>query len=139
MDYEKFKEQLMEDVKQNLEERGSGNINLSFQRIEKTNESYDAITATPEGGYFGANVNVGAFFEAYEDGVPYEKVVDKAAESIEQGVSAAPTVDVAMLSDYAQMKYKLIMEVVSAERNAELLEKIPHQVKTMFRDYKLRR
>lgn len=127
MDYEKFKEQLIEDVKQNLEERGSGNINLSFQRIEKTNESYDAITATPEGGNIGANVNIGVFFEAYEDGVPYENVVDRAAETIQQGVSQAPTIDVAMLSDYEQMKDKLIMEVVSAERNAELLEKIPHQ------------
>ena len=32
-----------------------------------------------------------------------------------------------MLNDYEQMKDKLVMEVVSAERNADLLAKVPHQ------------
>lgn len=35
--------------------------------------------------------------------------------------------DVASLTDYDQMKDKLVMEVVSAEANAEMLEKVPHQ------------
>ena len=36
------------------------------------------------------------------------------------------TVDVSALTDYDQMKDKLIMEVVSAEANADMLDKVPH-------------
>ncbi len=36
-------------------------------------------------------------------------------------------VDLEALTDYSQMKGKLAMEVVSAERNAELLETVPHK------------
>lgn len=46
---------------------------------------------------------------------------------IENGIEQRPEVDVAALTDYSQMKDKLVMEVVSAEFNAEMLENVPHQ------------
>ena len=38
-----------------------------------------------------------------------------------------PQVDLESLSDYEQMKSRLSMEVVSVEKNAELLESVPHE------------
>ena len=41
MDYESFKEELSEDLKQNLYERGVEDVEMSFHNIEKTNQSYE--------------------------------------------------------------------------------------------------
>ena len=46
---------------------------------------------------------------------------------INRGFEQQPQVDVSALTDYDQMKDKLIMEVVSAETNAEMLANVPHK------------
>lgn len=126
MDFEEFKEQFTEDVKQGLADAGI-DAKVSINTVEKMNESYEAMTVTPEGSNVGVNVNMEKFFEAYENGTPYEDVVDKAVNVVEGGFANQPTVDVAALTDYDQMKDKLVMEVVSAEANADMLDKVPHQ------------
>ena len=63
MDYENFKEQFTEDVKKQLFESGI-EANVTAQEVTKLNESYDAITVTPEGSNVGVNVNVNRFYEA---------------------------------------------------------------------------
>ena len=126
MDFNEFKEQFTEDVKQGLADAGI-DAKISINTVEKMNETYEAMTVTPEGSNVGVNVNMEKFFEAYENGTPYEDVVDKAVNVIEGGFANQPTVDVSALTDYDQMKDKLIMEVVSAEANADMLDKVPHK------------
>ena len=126
MDFNEFKEQFTEDVKQGLADAGI-EAKVSTNTVEKMNESYEAITVTPEGSNVGVNVNMEKFFGAYENGTDYEAVVGKAIGVIEGGFANQPTVDVSALTDYDQMKDKLIMEVVSAEANADMLDKVPHK------------
>ena len=126
MTYEEFKDQFTEDVKQALKDAGI-DAKVSTNTVNKMNESYEAMTITPEGSNIGVNVNMEKFFEAYENGTDYDSVVAKAVDVIEGGFANQPTVDVASLTDYDQMKDKLVMEVVSAEANAEMLDKVPHQ------------
>ena len=90
-------------------------------------ESYEAITVTPEGSNIGVNMSIEKFYDAVQDGTPYDSVVDKAVETIGRGIEQRPDIDVAALTDYSQMKEKLAMEVVSAEANKEMLENVPHQ------------
>lgn len=125
MDFEKFKESLIEDVQQGLYEKGI-EANVSTNEVSKLNESYEALTVTPEGSNVGVNVNMENFFEAYENGVDYDAVVDRAIRVIENGLDHQPAIDVSSLTDYSQMKDKLIMEVVSKEANEEMLANIPH-------------
>ena len=125
MDFEKFKESLIEDVQQGLYEKGI-EANVSTSEVSKLNESYEALTVTPEGSNVGVNVNMENFFEAYENGVNYDAVVDRAIQVIENGLNNQPAIDVSALTDYSQMKDKLIMEVVSKEANEEMLANIPH-------------
>ena len=126
MDFNEFKEQFTGDVKQGLADAGI-EAKVSTNTVEKMNESYEAMTVTPEGSNVGVNVNMEKFFEAYENGTDYEAVVGKAIGIIEGGFANQPTVDVSALTDYDQMKDKLIMEVVSAEANADMLDKVPHK------------
>lgn len=125
MDFEKFKESFVEDVKQQLYENGVV-ANVSTNEVSKLNESYEALTVTPEGSNVGVNINMENFFESYESGVDYDAVVDRAIRVIENGLDHQPAIDISSLTDYSQMKDKLIMEVVSKEANEEMLANIPH-------------
>lgn len=126
MDYQDFREQFTQDVKVKLVANDMENLELSVQPVEKMNESYEAMTVTPEGSNIGVNLNLERFYEAYESGTDYDEVVDRAVDAIENGVNQIPDINVELLQDYDQMKDKLVMEVVSAETNAELLDKVPH-------------
>ena len=127
MDYGEFKEKFTQDVKDRLKEEGS-NIIISVNEVKKLNERYEAITAVAEGDNIGVNVGIEKFYGAYEDGASYGRVVDKAIEVIKTGIGHKPEINVEDLGDYSKMKDKLIMEVVSAEANKEMLENIPHQM-----------
>ena len=126
MNYEDFKEKFIEDVSDRLYEQGA-EVNISVHEVNKLNESYEAITVTPEGSNIGVNVGIDKFFGAYENGTPYEEVVDKAVDVVAHGIAQRPEFDIDSLTDYSQMEEKLAMEVVSAEANKDLLETVPHK------------
>ncbi len=126
MDYESFKEQFIADVKDALTDQGQ-DMKISVSRINKLNESYEAITVTPEGSNVGVNMSLEKFYGAVEEGISYESVVDKAAETILRGFEQKPDIDVNELTDYSRMKERLAMEVVSAVANQDMLETVPHR------------
>lgn len=126
MNYEEFKEQFVEDMKQKIAERGI-EAKVVTQEINKLNESYDGITVTPEDSNVGVTVSMNRFYEVMENGTDYNGVVEKAMDVVTKGIEERPTVDVNMLTDYEQMKDKLVMEIVSSETNAEKLVNVPHK------------
>lgn len=52
MDFENFKEQFTEDVGKALYDRGI-DAAVTTNTVEKMNESYEALTITPEGSHVG--------------------------------------------------------------------------------------
>ena len=126
MNYEDFKEQFVEDVKDRLYEQGS-EVNIALNEVNKLNEYYDAMSVTPEGANIGVNIRIDTFYEATQNGASYDEAVDKAVEMVSKGLENKPDIDVATLTDYSIMKEKLAMEVVSAETNKAMLETVPHK------------
>lgn len=126
MDFKEFEEQLAEDMKIRLEENGiKGGVEV--HEVPKLNDPYDAITVTPEGSNIGVNVNVNHVYSVFEQGADYNSIVEKAVESVQEGLKNGPDIDVNSLMDYEKMKKNLVMEVVSAEANAEMLKDVPHE------------
>ena len=126
MDYKQFKENFMKDVKDELSERGIGNVNISSQEVQKVNESYDAMTITPEGSNIGVNLNLANIYQSDNNGMEYSDIITKAADVVEKAFGQVPTIDVAALTDYEQMKEKLVMQVVASDTNADVLATAPH-------------
>ena len=126
MNNEEVKKEFVEALKENLSERGN-DVDVKVSTVEKMNQSYEAITITPEGSNIGMNMNLEVFAEAYESGVPFDEIVEQVTNKVEAHLADMPTFDVQSLTDYEQMKDKLAMEVVAADRNADLLAKVPHQ------------
>ena len=126
MNYEEFKEQFINEVKDRLAEQGA-DMKISVNDVKKLNESYEAMTVTPEGARVGVNIGIERFYGAYNEGRPFDEVVDQAIETINHGINERPDFDIDSFTDYSKMKEKLAMEVVSAETNKEMLENVPHK------------
>lgn len=62
MDYESFKEKFVEDLKDRLDEQGA-DVKVSVNTVNKLNESYEAVTVTPEGSNIGVNIGMGEILE----------------------------------------------------------------------------
>ena len=125
MDYENFKEQIVEEVKSGLYEKGF-EVNVTTQHVDKLNDGYDAMTITPADSNIGMNINISQLYEQMENGRDFAEVSHMAVETAATHLEDMPVVDVAQLTDYEQMKGKLAIEVVSLEANADMLSKIPH-------------
>ena len=126
MDYETFKQEFAEDIKEKLSQRGYGEVMTSFHDIEKTNQNYEAISIVQAGSNVGVNFNIESAFGSYEHTGDYEGVLASATGVIASGLDQIPVVDINALMNYEVMKEKLSVEVISAETNEELLAKVPH-------------
>ena len=126
MDYETFKQEFAEDIKEKLSQRGYGDVMTSFHDIEKTNQNYEAISVVQAGSNIGVNFNIENDFASYEHTGDYEGVLASATGVIVGGLDQIPAVDVNVLMNYEVMKEKLSVEVISADANEELLAKVPH-------------
>ena len=126
MEYEKFKEQFVEDLKERLE-AGGEKFSVDLNAVQKMNQNYEAVTVKPEDAIIGVNLNMTEIYERYDRGMSYDTLVREVAEKADRALHDRPDFNLEALHDYDQMKEKLSMEVVSAERNADLLEKVPHK------------
>ncbi|SFL21747.1 hypothetical protein SAMN05216390_11474 [Lachnospiraceae bacterium KH1T2] len=126
MDYEQFKADFQDALRDEFAGRGA-EVELTARKVEKMNGSYDAITVRPQDSAIGVNVSVERAFAAYGKGEDISEIADHFADAVENGFKESPKFDIESISDYEQMKSKLAMEVVSAERNAELLQTVPHE------------
>ena len=127
MDYETFKQEMTEDIKQKLYERGIDDVEVNFHNVEKTNQSYESMTVVQGGSNIGVNFNIESAFEAYEHTGDYAGVLAESSLVIMNGLENMPVIDASELVNYETMKEKLSIEVISAETNAELLTKVPHE------------
>ena len=104
MDYETFKQEFAEDIKEKLSQRGYGEVMTSFYDIEKTNQNYEAISVVQAGSNIGVNFNIENAFASYEHTGDYEGVLASATGVIVGGLDQIPAVDVNALMNYEVMK-----------------------------------
>ena len=109
MDYENFKEQFVENLKESLYERGVEDVQMREAHVDKLNGGYDAVTITPGDSNIGVTLNIDNFYNAFESGADMSEVVSKATEVAINGMENTPKLDVASLTDYDQMKDKLVV------------------------------
>lgn len=134
MDFEKFKETIRQDLLENLPQLEKAGI--EFRDVEKLqNQSYTAMSITPENSSIGASVNIEKYYQQMENGRPYDEVLDVLSEEVVQIMEEIPQVDAVALTDYESMKPHLMVQMVSTERNQEMLAKVPHkEISALIRD-----
>ena len=127
MDFETFRENLARDIKETLEARTGTDFEVEHRTAEKMNGNYEAIVVKPADSEVGVSLNASTLYKDYESGVSYETIAKGATDLADRSLRNQPEFDVDSFKDYDKMKGTLAMEVVSKERNAELLDTVPHK------------
>ncbi len=138
MDFKEFTDKLEQNLKVALED-GPAHASVVRHDVEKMQGlSYTALTVSPANSNVGMNINVDSLYEQMQYGATYQNVLSHALNQATAFVEDAPKFDVASITDYSQTKEKLFVDVVGAERNADLLVKVPHvQVEDMAMVYRI--
>ena len=126
MDYESFKKEFTEDIKEKLYEMGYGDVDIKINNIKKVNRDYEAMNVVPEGGVMGVSFNLEEIFTKFEQSGDYDSVLKNTTSFVANGIDTAPKTDIDNLLNYEEMNNNLSIEVISAEANKELLLNIPH-------------
>lgn len=128
MNYEKFAENVQADLTKSLSDTFP-NVSVETMKVNKLQgQSYSGITINHDESAVAPSINLEPFFEMYENGEIYEDVLQRITDIVVTSFSHMEDFDVDALNNYEQMKEHLTIQIVGAERNAERLTTIPHQM-----------
>ncbi len=126
MNFQEFMDEVRIDLLNYFQDRNPG-LELKQMEVKKLQgESYTALMVSNEGQDVKLSLNMNRYYDMMQNDVMYDEILDLAAEEISKNLELPPEVDVAGLTSFEQSKDKLVIEVVNTERNADMLEKIPH-------------
>ena len=139
MDFETFQKAFAQDVEEKMNDRGY-DVTATVKEAELPNGGYTALNVTEKDGLIGMNINLDERYQDFKDGADYGIMTRIAADELEEGFSMLDRAEMASLStDYNAVKDKLSLEVISTEKNKELLETVPHeQMEDMSVVYRVR-
>lgn len=86
MNFEEFKNNLADDVKEILEAKTGKEFEVEPRTVEKMNESYEALTVKPVDSEIGVNLNITNLYSNLESGDSYDEIVNGAAAVAENGL-----------------------------------------------------
>ena len=128
MNFEEFKQQLMEDLKEALSRRVGTEIAVEENEVHKLQqESYDGIVIRKENESIGVNVDATRLYSDLEQGRAYEDVLHYAVDIAQKGFEDAPKVDISQIMNYEVMKHSLITQLIPVAGNEDMLANIPHK------------
>ena len=128
MNFEEFKQQLMEDLKEALSRRVGTEVAVEENEVHKLQqESYDGIVVRKENESIGVNVDATRLYSDLEQGRAYEDVLHYAVDIAQKGFEDAPKIDISQIMNYEVMKHSLITQLIPVTGNEDMLANIPHK------------
>ena len=102
---------------------------VDIRRINKLQgESYVGISVQPEGAAAAATFNVNPAYEWYRANEANERtIIDGIVTDVKYAVSSFSAFELSDIMDYEKVKDHLMMQVIPAERNQDMLADIPHR------------
>ena len=123
MEFEKFVETVKETIKDYLPAEYN-NASVDVYPHEKLNESYLGMTVRMENQVASPTLNLNMFYEQMQDvQMNMEDIMERMAEVVQ---ITPMDIDMDILTDYEKAKENLFIRVSDADRNQEMLSKVPH-------------
>ncbi len=125
MDLDGFLDTVMERLREEIP-----GAEIKIQQVNKLQgASYTGISVRPEGAPAAVTFNPDPDFESFrEDGSRMEAILERILDEVKKAVLTIPDFEIPDITDYSKAKDHLMMQVVPAERNREMLESIPHRI-----------
>lgn len=127
MDFNQFVDEVKGRIKQFLPIEYEG-AQVKIEEIKKLNENYLGITVLKENQVIAPTFNLNQLYEMFQS--DSQNSMENILRNITELVLDAPEqFDPKSITEYETAKDKLFIRVSSAEKNEEMLQNVPHQMR----------
>ncbi len=120
-DYDYFVGLLLSGVSRRMGKEYTARV---FKVVKNNSLELDSLVLLKEGKNFSPNIYLQPYYEAYQQGVELEELVQRLCNVYQN--SMVPIVDNTFTFTYEEMKPFIIYRIVNYDRNQRLLKEIPH-------------
>lgn len=125
--FEEFKNEVVGKIREFLPE-SFASAEISLQVVRKNNDlQLTGLTIRSTESNICPTIYLEKFYEEYESGTDMSEILERIAQ-VRMEHEVAEPFDVAQITDFEQIKGKLVPRLINAEMNSELLEARPHKL-----------
>lgn len=128
MNYNEFKQSVVENFSSYLSERYQS-AEVVVKPTNKVNRQVDGIVLMNIDGLPNASptIYVNDMYEQYLETENFDEVMEKAAGTMEHAIEEFPEVARIGVMDFDSLKDNVVLTLINAESNKELLKTVPHR------------
>ena len=127
MNYVEFVDFVAKDI---VNEEGLDNFEIHTATVEKLQgASYYGLRVRIPNSKLGFNMDIHKLYDEFAEGESYRAVLTRIVEFIIEQSKKTPDFSFDRIGDYDEIKDHLMIQVVSAETNADFLKNVPHHIK----------
>lgn len=113
-------------VQKAVAERVGEEYRVEVQEVHKNNNvMLQGLLIHAKDKNVSPTIYLNSFWDAYEKGIPFAVIIERIMRIYEED-TPKENVDMSFFKDFEQVKERICYRLISAERNQELLSKIPH-------------
>lgn len=113
-------------VQKAIMERVGEGYRVEVQEVHKNNDVVlQGLLIHAEEQNVSPTIYLNSFWDAYEKGIPFVVIVERIMRIYEED-TPKENIDMSFFKDFNRVKERICYRLISAERNRELLTKIPH-------------
>lgn len=115
-----------EKVQNAVERRIGEEYQVRIQEVPKNNNIIlQGLVIIPKNQNVSPTIYLNSFWDAYKQGIPFSVIIEYILHIFEED-TPKKCVDMSFFKEYDRVKERICYRLISAERNRELLKKIPH-------------
>ena len=124
MTFEEFTNTVLKKVEEHMGEEQT----VYLHPVHKNNGiTYQGLIIYDQVVNMHPTIYLDSYYDKYSNGVSMEKIIDDIITTYQKS-KVTKDFDISTFTDFEKVKEKIIMKLVNAEMNAELLEQIPHKI-----------
>lgn len=125
--FEEFKNEVVGKIREFLPE-SFASAEVSLQVVRKNNDlQLTGLTIRSTESNICPTIYLEKFYDDYVEGADISEILERIAE-VRMDHEVSESFDVAQITDFEQIKGKLVPRLINAEMNSELLEARPHKL-----------
>lgn len=123
MNFKKFMQEAIGEIRRNFPD-----YDVYEEQVEKLqNRSYNGLVVKKKDSNIGLILNIDDYYRQMESGRTFDEVMCGISDMINNEYVPAEDISMDIFGDYQTLKEKIVLQMVPAEGNEEVLLNIPHK------------
>jgi hypothetical protein len=127
VEFEKFADQVTDELADRLREEGYNHVTIGVRTVETVGGSYEAVNVKRTGSEIAVSANLSKAYETYMAGISLDEIAENMAYQIGSALNQLPLLDSDSITDYQNVKDRLIVDLVPGDQLRKSLKNVPHR------------